>query len=301
MRGIQRGLEPVNEKEYLTDAFTREALAFLDRHKDKPFFLYLPFNAVHTPLQAPAKYMERVSGVGHPRRKIYAAMLTALDDGVGAILAKLRESKLEENTLIFFLSDNGGAPQPYNATDNRPLSGKKGELLEGGIHVPFLVQWKGTLPASTVYEKPVISLDIFATTMAVAGGELAKDRVYDGVNLVPFLGGKNSGEPHKSLFWRYGEYLAMREGQWKLHKSGKYPAQLYDLTADIGETMDLAAKQSDRVKKMEADLAKWNGELKEPMWGPMGPHERNLDWLFEILSDPRLRGDALRDPGESKP
>src|SRR5262249_17386402 len=156
------------------------------------------------------------------------------------------EKHLDENTLVFFLSDNGGAPQPYNTTDNRPHSGKKGELLEGGIHVPYFVRWTGTLPEGRVYPEPVISLDIFATALAAAGGRFPTDRVYDGVDLVPFLRGAKDGSPHDALYWRYGENLALRQGQWKLHKTANYPGQLYDLDADIGETTDLSQKQPAR-------------------------------------------------------
>ncbi|MGQ0636070.1 MAG: sulfatase [Planctomycetaceae bacterium] len=295
--GVLRGLQAVDEKDYLTDAFTREALAFIDRNASQPFFLYLPYNAVHSPLEAPAKYRDRVAGVGPPRRKLYAAMLTALDDGVGAVLGKLRERQLFENTLVFFLSDNGGSPQPYNTTDNGPLSGKKGELLEGGIRVPFLVQWKGKLPAGAVYEHPVVSLDIFATAMAVAGGALPTDRVYDGVNLIPYLTGQRGDPPHVTLFWRYGQSLALRHGPWKLHKTDDYPAQLYDLRSDIGETTDLAQRLPDRVKELEAELQCWNDQLVQPLWGSMPPHERNLDWLFDVSGDPRLQ----HQPAKNEP
>jgi arylsulfatase A-like enzyme len=287
-RAIWRNLSPAPEKEYLTDAFTREAVAFVDSHADHPFFLYLTYNAVHSPLQGNPKNLDRVAGIGHPRRKLYASMLTSLDDGIGQLMAKLQEKKIDENTLAFFVSDNGGAPQPYNTTDNRPFSGKKGELLEGGIHVPYFIRWKGTLPAGSVYEQPVISLDIFPTAVALAGGSLATDRTYDGVNLMPFLTGKDKSSAHETLYWRYGENFALRQGQWKLHKTGSYPAQLYDLATDIGETKDLSQQSPDLVKKLEAALANWNSQLIDPLWGTMPPHERNYDWLYDVLQDPRL-------------
>lgn len=287
-RAIWRDLNPIQEKEYLTDAFTREAVAFISSHSEHPFFLYLTYNAVHSPLQGNEKNYDRVAGIGHPRRKLYASMLTSLDDGIGRIMTTLREKSLEENTLVFFVSDNGGAPQPYNTTDNRPFSGKKGELLEGGIHVPYFVRWKGALPAGSVFQEPVITLDIFATAVSAAGGTLAKDRPYDGINLLPFLSGQNKGTPHDALYWRYGDNLALRQGPWKLHKTTHYPAQLYDLTRDVGETTDLAPQQPQRAKELEAALAKWNAQLIEPLWGPMPPHERNFDWLYDVQQDPRL-------------
>jgi arylsulfatase A-like enzyme len=284
-RAIFRNLTPVQEKEYLTDALTREALAFIDSHSDAPFFLYLPYNAVHSPLQGNEKNLDRVAGIGHPRRKLYASMLTSLDDGVGRIMARLRAQKLEEDTLVFFLSDNGGSPQPYNTTDNRPFSGKKGELLEGGIHVPYFVHWKGTLPAGAVYEQPVTSLDIFATALAAAGGKLPTDRIYDSANLVPYLNGKEQGLPHDLLYWRYGDNLALRNGKWKLHKTRKYPAQLYDLVADVGETTDLSQQQPARVKELEGALAHWNAQLVEPMWRVAPMSGKGDDWLYEVLQD----------------
>jgi arylsulfatase A-like enzyme/CubicO group peptidase (beta-lactamase class C family) len=291
-RAIWRGLEPARETEYLTHAFTREALAFIDTPRDRPFFLYLTYNAVHSPLQGDKDNLDRVEGVGHPRRKLYASMLTALDDGVGKLMARLREKGLEQNTLVFFVSDNGGAPQPYNTTNNRPFSGKKGELLEGGIHIPYFVRWTGTLPAGATYSQPVITLDIYATAVAMAGGVLPGDRVYDGVNLVPFLSGSDRSAPHDALYWRYGEYLAIRKGPWKLHKTGNYPGQLYDLDADVGETTDLSRSQPARTQELESALARWNAQLRAPLWGAAPPHERNIDWLYEVMQDPRLRTSA---------
>jgi arylsulfatase A-like enzyme/predicted dienelactone hydrolase len=291
-RAIWRGLAPVREDEYLTDAFTREALAFIDtpRGEGRPFFLYLTYNAVHSPLQAHPGNLDRVgvAGIGPPRRQLYASMLAALDDGIGRILARLRERQLDRDTLVFFVSDNGGAPQPYNTTDNTPFSGKKGELLEGGIHIPYFVRWTGILPEGSVYTRPVISLDIFATALAAAGGELPRDRTYDGVNLVPFLNGKDPAPPHDALYWRYGEALAIRQGPWKLHKTGKYPGQLYDLESDVGETIDVSRRHPDLVRDLESALARWNAGLREPLWPTMPPHERSYDWLYEVQQDPRL-------------
>jgi arylsulfatase A-like enzyme len=292
-RAIWRNLDPAPEKEYLTDAFTREAVAFVKSHAaksqaDQPFFLYLTYNAVHSPLQGNPTNLDRVAGIGHPRRKLYASMLTSMDDGIGQLMATLQEQKIDENTLVFFVSDNGGAPQPYNTTDNRPFSGKKGELLEGGIHIPYFVRWKGTVPAGGTYDQPLISLDIFPTAVALAGGKLATDRPYDGVNLVPFLTGKDKSTPHETLYWRYGENLALRQGNWKLHKTGNYPPQLYNLATDIGETKDLSQQDPALIKKLEASLANWNSQLIDPLWGTMPPHERNYDWLYDAIQDPRL-------------
>ena len=155
---IQRNGRTVDEQEYLTDAFTREAVAFIERNQKKPFFLYLPYTAPHGPLQASEKYLKRFPAIQNPKRKTYAAMVSALDDGVGAIMAKLKERDLEENTLVFFISDNG-ATRKTSYGDNGPLRDWKGSLHEGGIRVPFIMKWKGTLPAGVVDSRPVIQLD----------------------------------------------------------------------------------------------------------------------------------------------
>ncbi len=265
---IQRDREPVDEKEYLTDALTREAAAFVDaHHKEKePFFLYLTFNAVHSPLQARQKYLERFSAISDQKRRTYAAMLSAMDDGIGAVLGKLREGGIEENTLIFFISDNGGPPQS-NSSRNDPLRGTKAQVWEGGIRVPYVLQWKGVLPAGKRFDEPVISLDIFPTAVAAAGGTVPDDRPMDGVNLLPYLSGKKSGAPHEALFWRFGQQAAVRGGNWKLVKIGSDPPQLFDLAADISEEKDLAAEKPDKVKQLNNTFDKWNSQLVDPLWG----------------------------------
>lgn len=263
---IMRGTTPVEEKEYLTDAFGREAVAFIEKHKAEPFFLYLAFNAVHNPLEATEKYLQRFPSLSGKRRT-FAAMLSALDDNVGRVLDKLRELKLEENTLIFFVADNGG-PTPNTTSRNDPLRGTKGQVYEGGIRVPFLVQWKGQLPAGKVYEQPVIALDIFPTAVAAAGGNIAPEWKLDGVNLLPYLKGEKMGVPHAALFWRFGEQYAVRQGDWKLLKTprGTKP-ELYNLAEDIGEKSDLAEKYPDQVKQLSDVYNAWNAQLQPPRWG----------------------------------
>ena len=162
---ILRGGQPVEESEYLTDALTREAVDFIDRHRTRPFFLYLAYNAVHSPLQASSQYMQRFAHIDDIHRRIFAGMLSNLDDSVGAVLSKLQQTGLEQQTLVFFISDNGG-PTRELTSSNQPLRGGKGDVYEGGLRVPYLLQWKGELPASHVYPHPVISLDAFATALA---------------------------------------------------------------------------------------------------------------------------------------
>jgi arylsulfatase A-like enzyme len=262
---IYRGDGPVEEHGYLTDAFAREAVAFIERHKQEPFLLFLTFNAVHNPLQATENYLARFASIADPKRKTYAAMLSAMDDAVGRVLGALRGSNLEDDTLIFFVSDNGG-PTQANSSRNDPLSGVKGTAFEGGIRVPFVMQWKRRLPQGKVYEQPVISLDLFATAAAAGGASLPKDRTIDGVDLVPFVAGQQPAPPHSVLYWRFGAWQAIRKGNYKLVRQEGEPDRLFDLAADIGEKNDLARAKPDVAKELSALYAQWNSELAQPLW-----------------------------------
>jgi arylsulfatase A-like enzyme len=269
-KGILRGTSPVEEKEYLTDAFAREAVSFIEKHHKDPFFLYLAFNAVHTPMDATEKYLKRFPSIADSQRQKYAAMLSAMDDAVGRVLAKLRERGLEEDTLIFFLSDNGGPTMvgtTINGSINLPLRGSKRQLLEGGVRVPFVVCWKGRLPEGKTHDHPVIALDILPTAIAAAGGTVQAEWKLDGVNLLPHLQGKINAAPHDTLYWRFGEQFAIRHGDWKLVQYDKTGMHLYNLREDIGEQNDLAAKQPERVKLLKDVWSKWNAQLAEPLWG----------------------------------
>ena len=262
---IVRGLKPVDEEEYLTDAFAREAVAYIDRHQKEPFFLYLAFNAVHTPMHATEKYLGRFSGIADEKRRIYAAMMSAMDDAIGRVLDKLRSARIEDNTLIFFISDNGGPP--VNASSNGALRGHKAQTLEGGIRVPYLVQWKGKLPAGKVYQQPVVQLDIVSTALAAAGIEPPPDAKLDGVNLAPYFTGEKSGPPHKALYWRFGPQMAIRMGDWKLVKHNSGPdAELFNLADDLGEGNDLSSKQPDKMQELQAAWKAWDAELAQPAW-----------------------------------
>lgn len=263
---VQSNRQPVAKVTYTTDMFADAAADFISRHKDKPFFVYLPFNAVHTPMQAKSPDLEKFQAVNNDLRRTFAAMLSAMDDGVGRVLDRLRELKLEEDTLIFFISDNGG-PTVANSSRNAPLRGRKGQVFEGGIRVPFLMQWKGRLPAGQVENRPVIALDILPTAVAAAGGEISPAWKLDGVNLLPYLTGKKTGAPHKNLFWRYDDQHAIRQGNWKLvlPPNGKQP-ELYNLAKDIGESDDLAAKEPGKVETLQQAYDTWNAQLVKPKW-----------------------------------
>ena len=268
---IERNGKPVEEKEYLTDAFSREACEFVGRHAKDPFFLYLAYNAPHTPLQAPQPYLDRVSSIADPIRRSYAAMICAMDDGIGRLTAMLEVLKLENDTLIFFLSDNGG-PTPVTHADNHPYRGFKGQVYDGGIHVPFVMKWKGRLPEGETYGSPVISLDIFATAAALAGAAVPKDRPIDGVNLMPCLTGKGSPPPHDKLYWRIGggQAFAVRQGNWKLVKIGGR-SELYDLEADAGESKDAASTKPEILARLESARVAWNRDLIPPLFQSPAP------------------------------
>jgi arylsulfatase A-like enzyme len=261
---IYRNTTPVVEDDYLTDAFAREAVAYIDRHQKVPFFLYAPFNAPHEPFQATQKYLDRFPNVKDERRRVYMAMVSALDDAVGAILKQLRDTGLEKDTLVVFLSDNGCATYT-GACTNEPLRFGKLTHLEGGFRVPFAMQWPGHLKAGTVTDQVISSLDLFPTAVAIAGGELPKDRAIDGVNLMPYLTGKNKRAPHEVLCWRNGPNAAVRKGDWKLLKGGDH-YWLFDLSKDIGEQKNLTAQRPEIVEQLKKELVKWEAQMKEPLW-----------------------------------
>lgn len=263
---IYRNNEQIEMPEHLTQAFGDEAAAFVEREKGHPYFLMLTFNAVHTPLQPDAEHLARFEKISDPKRRAYAGLLSGLDDAVGQVLQAVRDSGEEENTLIFFISDNGG-PQQANGSNNAPLRGDKGTVLEGGVRVPFVLQWKGKVPAGSVFKQPVISLDITATAAALAGATVGPaDKPADGVNLIPFVLGEKDGAPHESLFWRAGAQHAIRRGEYKLLQRAGGPPELYDVVADVGEKQDLAAAKPELVEELSAAYAAWDRQLVPPLW-----------------------------------
>jgi arylsulfatase A-like enzyme len=254
---------------YTTDAYAARAVDWIAKNKDKPFFLYLPFNAQHAPLQATKKYLDRFPQITDERRRTFAAMMSAMDDAVGRVLAQVRDIGQEENTLVFFFSDNGG-PTPQTTSQNRPLRGLKATTLEGGVRVPFCCQWKGKLPAGKVYDQPVIQLDLLPTAVVAAGGTIDPAWKLDGVDLLPYLTGQKTGRPHEVLYWRFGEQWAIRKGDWKLVASridGKEP-RLFNLKEDVGEAKDQTAARPEKVRELLADWKAWNAEQRPPLWIP---------------------------------
>lgn len=254
----------VEETEYLTDALSREAIAFVEKNQKEPFFIYLAYNAPHAPMQATEKYLNRFLHIKDIKRRTYAAMVSAVDDGVDALLDKLEELGIDDNTLVFFLSDNGG-PTSHNASNNAPLRGFKGDFFEGGVRVPFAVQWKGVIPSSVTYDYPVSSLDIFSTAVAVS--HVTPKNELDGVNLIPYLLGENNGYPHETLFWRNydANKFAIRTLESKQIMKEK-ELFLFDIQKDIAEKVNLAVSQAERVKALEELIKQWEMSLMDPVF-----------------------------------
>lgn len=257
----------------LTTRLGEEARSFVERHGrgTKPWFLYLAFNAPHTPLQARADMLKKFAPIADERRRTYAAMVATVDEAVGRVIAALDATGQRQRTLVFFFSDNGGpmTKRNANASHNGILRGQKGDVFEGGIRVPFLVSWPGRLPAGGTYDQPVIALDVLPTALAAAGAKREPGQPpLDGVNLVPFLTGANRGAPHARLFWRMdaGAAFAVREGKWKWFRTYENAPQLYDLSTDPGEKNDLAGKHPEIAARLAGAAAEWNRGLATPVW-----------------------------------
>ena len=270
---VMRNKTHLKEPEYLTDAFARETVRFIHKNKDKPFFAYVPFNAVHTPIEASKKYLDRFLDVKNPQQKTYNAMVSALDDAVGAIVAALKETQTEKNTLVIFMNDNGG-PVYTRVQSNAPLRLGKLFLFEGGIRVPMIMSWPGVLEAGSIYRQPVSSLDIYPTLCAAAGVVLPPGLKLDGVNLFPHLNGEIKTAPHEALFWSNGPNTAVRLGQWKMVQAHDH-VWLFDLENDIGETKNLALAKPEILKTLQAKLKQWQGQMKPPAW-PSKPNRRKV-------------------------
>ncbi len=300
---------PENSKLYHLDACSEAALAFIRRHEEQPFFLYLAYRAPHVPLDAPLNYLSRFPGKMPERRRQALAMISAMDDGVGAIVADLKQRGLDRNTLIFFIADNGaplkihkldapGGGPGWDGSLNEPMNGEKGMLSEGGMRVPFLVSWPGTIPAKQVYPHPIITLDVAATAVELAG--LPRDDRLDGINLIPFLSGANQSAPKRALKWRWIAQAAIREGRWKLLRGGQRE-YLFDLDADKEEKYNLAAKHPEIADRLRAQLSTWAAELDPPGLAAKGMSEtweQYYDFYLDGKPAPPLR-EKFR-PGASK-
>jgi arylsulfatase A-like enzyme len=262
-RGLIDGREPARLEEYLTDQLASKAVDFIDRHRAEPFFLYLAFYAPHAPLEVTDEYYQRFPHIADERKRIHAAMISALDDGVGRVLDAIDESGAAGNTIVVFTSDNGG-PEVTDADGrcNAPYVGHKRELYEGGIRLPFILRWPARLAAGRTYSEMVSTLDLLPTFLAAAGAPPAKGARLDGADLLPFLDGARDGAPHQHLFWRSGPNGAVRSGRHKLLLAGDI-VRLYDLATDPGETRDLSAREPEVLAEMRRAWESWNRELSK--------------------------------------
>jgi len=272
---IYRGRELLHLNGYSTDLFTDEAIAFMSRPRSQPWFVYLAFNAVHSPLEQLGRHRSRIpEAVKNPERRGYLSLLLGLDDAVGRVIDCLHRTGQTRNTLVVFFSDNGGSGHKpfyaYNTATNAPLRGDKGQVLEGGVRVPFVLVWPEHLPAGKTDDRPVTTLDILPTACALAGAPIPADT--EGVNLLPFLGGDNDTEPHHELAWRFGTQRALRRGNWKVvdwrdhERKMQSGWELYDLSADTGEHHNLAAAHPEKLAELIAAWECWNARNIVPAW-----------------------------------
>lgn len=280
-QGMFRGTEPVEELDYSTDAFGREAVKFIQHHKGEPWFLYLAFNAVHTPMHATDARLAKFAHIEDSQRRTYNAMLLAMDEAIGSVRKALAETGQADNTLVCFISDNGGPTMKgvtVNGSSNAPLRGSKRTTLEGGIRVPMVISWPGRI-RPMVFPQPAIQLDLTATALAAAGVKSEPDWKLEGVDLMPYLSGQTEGAPHADLYWRFGQQMAIRSGDWKLVRydlnadtqSGNSRdvtgVRLYNLADDIHEDKDLSAAMPEKVRELQAKWDKWNESNIAPAWG----------------------------------
>ncbi|MEM9235314.1 MAG: sulfatase [Verrucomicrobiota bacterium] len=265
---LARNDQPASFDGYLTDALSRDAVEFIRTNKDQPFFLFLSYNAPHSPLQAPKEDIELYKNIADPKRRVYAAMVHAMDRGIGEVIDALESNELRKGTMVFFLSDNGGPigmPENkywWNGSSNGPLREGKAFLYEGGIRVPFLASWPDRIPAGKSFDFPVISLDIARTAVEHAGADAQSDRPLEGVDLVPFVRGDKTDPPHEGVFFRDSNgkrFAVIRSDGRKLvqnHPGGKI--ELFDLSADLDESEDLFSKDGETAQALRSLYDDWN-------------------------------------------
>jgi len=263
--GIYRNYVSIDEKEHLTDAITRESIEFIHQHKDQPFFLFAAYNAPHTPLQAPDEYVELFKDEPEPVKRVYYAMIKQLDDAIGRLLAVLENLQIKDNTLVVFISDNGGATYTYT-TDNGPLHGGKITDFEGGIRVPFFISWPDKVDTGLKVKYPVSALDIFPTVAAVAGCRLPEARQPDGMNLMPYLF-EDTIPQSRQLFWQRGSTRAVRSGDWKVIWNGEFgDTLLFNIADDPFETRDLFQSDKSLARELIGIHYAWSRSLHKPLW-----------------------------------
>lgn len=261
---LEKGFGHFEEHEgYLTEKLAEEAIDFIERNQDKPFFAIVAYNAVHTPMDAKEEDLAMFPQLKGLRKKV-AAMTLSMDRASGQILDKLEELGLDENTIVVFANDNGG-PTDKNGSVNLPLSGTKSNHLEGGIRVPFLIRWPEKLEAG-VYDYPVSTLDLLPTFVNAGGGDADTISNIDGVDLIPYITGENDGRPHEFLYWKKDCRAVVRHGDWKLLRFPDRPAELYNIAEDISEHNNLASQYPEKVKEMYKQIFEWESTLERPRW-----------------------------------
>ena len=279
---IRENDKVIHEPEYLTFSIARRACRFMEENRESPFFLFVPFNAPHTPFQVPEEYFNRFEQEEDENKRVYYGMISAMDDAIGMIMDRLEELGLEENTLVIFASDNGGATYT-GATDNGILKAGKFSQFEGGVNVPMIFSWKGKISPGRICHRPASLLDIYTTCAAEAGVDLPGDREYDGLNLVPLLAEGDIIWPERPLFWRTDFNKAVRYGPWKMvWNTRDEQLFLYNLADDPGEQKNLAADHTERVKELKGLLRTWESGLKDPMWPGV------MEFRFDINGEETL-------------
>jgi len=264
---LYRNSRIVQVDEYKTRAFARESVSFIQRHAAEPFFLFAAFTATHLPMEAEPQMLARFAHIADPKRRTFAAMLAHLDEAVGDVIAALRAQQLRRRTLVVFATDNGCIT--FKSTcRNRPLRGGKGQLYEGGIRVPYILSWPGTVPAGQRLDQPVTTRDLFPTFLAAATGTDHANPRLDGKSLLPLARGTTTAPPHGILFWGSGGGGAVRRGNWKMLEVNGLPPQLYDLPRDPGESVNLAAQHPTIVNELRTARIAWGRGLVPPLWPP---------------------------------
>lgn len=260
----------IDTKKYLTEELSDNAVQFIEDNSDEPFFLYLSYNAPHTPLQATKRDLERNNHIEIEKRRTYAAMVSSMDDGIGLILDKLEEKKISENTIVIFFSDNGGV-EWYNFSDNGILRGIKGDFFEGGIRVPFTMQWPKKIKPGIIYDKPIIALDIFATVASAASAEKYIRNDIDGVDLLPYINGEKSGMPHEYLYWQNPDkdIDVVRDDRYKYLRI-KGDEYIFDLKNDISEETNIIDSSKPIYDRLKSQFKEWEKEMIDPVFMDLG-------------------------------
>ncbi len=260
----------IDTKKYLTEELSDNAVKFIEDNSDNPFFLYLSYNAPHTPLQATKKDLERNMHIEVEKRRTYAAMVSSMDDGIGLILDKLEEKKISDNTIVIFFSDNGGV-EWYNFSDNGVLRGIKGDFYEGGIRVPFAMQWPKKIKPGITYDKPIIALDVFATVASAASAEKYIKNDIDGVDLLPYLTEENSGLPHEYLYWqnRDKDIDVVRDERYKYLRI-KNDEYIFDLKNDISEETNIINSSKPIYNRLKSKFKEWEKDMIDPVFLDLG-------------------------------